>query len=106
MDTSDDPVFTPIFLGAGFSATTAAGLATAATAASIGIGTTALMGGFKKPDKSRSGFATAAPGQATKTSEPVLALSEQAKRNRRLAASSLTREFTPPTLGISALVGA
>lgn len=38
--------------------------------------------------------------------EPVEQLSEQAKRNRRLAASALTREFAGPTLGIPALLSA
>jgi len=41
-----------------------------------------------------------------RTATPVLGLSEQAKRNRRLQASQLTREFAPPTLAQPALTGA
>jgi len=93
MTESDDPFLTPAVIGS------------ALLSAGVGVGLTALSGGFKKADKQDFGSITA-PGQATKTSEPVMALSEQAKKNRRLAASSLTREFVPPTLGISALVGA
>ncbi|MHC4397479.1 MAG: hypothetical protein ACYS1A_17700 [Planctomycetota bacterium] len=36
---------------------------------------------------------------------PVTQLSEAAKRNRRLAASMLTKEFAAPTLGTPALLG-
>ena len=43
--------------------------------------------------------------QATKTAAPETQLSEQAKRNRRLAASSLTRDFSEPTLSQPALLG-
>ncbi len=41
-----------------------------------------------------------------KTATAESGLSEQAKRTRRLQASSLTREFAPPTLAGPALTGA
>ena len=41
-----------------------------------------------------------------KTAGSVTGLSEQAKRSRRVQASSLTREFAPPTLAVPALTGA
>ncbi len=91
-DTSDDPV------------TMSTIVYPALIAGGIGVGVTALTGGFKKA-KSASAASATAPGQATKTAEPVEALSEQATKNRRLAASALTRRFAEPTLGIPALTG-
>ena len=83
MDTSDDPVSLAIIGGVAYGAT------------QVGKG-----GGG-------GGGQQALPtAQATKTAEPVEQLSEQAKRNRRLAASSLTKQFAEPTLGIPALTGA
>lgn len=66
----------------------------------------AATGVFSGGGKSRGVLPTATAGQATKTAESVVALSEQAKRNRRLAASALTKQFVEPTLGIPGLVGA
>ena len=40
-----------------------------------------------------------------RTAAPVEQLSEQARKNRRLSASLLTRGFTPPTLGQAGLLG-
>lgn len=90
MDTSDDPFLTPTVIGG------------ALLSAGLGVGVTALTGGFKKPDTPSY---TAQAGQATKTAEPITALSEQAKRNKRLAASSLTKGFAEPTLGTPGLLG-
>lgn len=89
MDTSDDPFLTPEVIGAAFLGT---GLA---------AGVTALSGGFSKPDMP----SYKAAGQAKQTAEPTVALSEQAKRNRRLAASTLTRGFAEPKLGTPGLLG-
>jgi hypothetical protein len=44
-------------------------------------------------------------GNLKKTAKPVDQVSEQSKRNRRLAASALTRGFAPPTLGQPGLLG-
>ena len=55
--------------------------------------------GFEAPSSS----ATAQPEKVT--AERVDSGSETEKRNRRLRASSLTREFAPPKLGIPALTG-
>lgn len=78
MDTTDDP------------ATLAIAAATVYTATQAGRG----GGGGRIPK-----------AEAKKTAEPTVQLSEQAKRNRRLAASSLTRDWAEPTLGTPGLLG-
>ena len=40
------------------------------------------------------------------TATPVAGLSEQAKKNRRISASTLGRQFAPPTLAQPGLTGA
>lgn len=84
METSDDP-------------TTITAIATVA-AAGAGIHAATQGGGG-------GGQRVAQAGQPKQTAEPTTQLSEQAKRNRRLAASSLTRQFAEPTLGTPGLLG-
>lgn len=79
-------------------AITGAGLA---TGAALGLGITAAVMG----SRTGGGFKAGAVERAGVTAEPVAQLSEQARRNRRLAASTLTREFAEPRLGIPALLG-
>lgn len=61
---------------------------------------------FGDPDK-RARFLQAPPAdqQAKRTAEPVEQLSEQAKRNKRLAASLLTKDWGKPKLGTAGLLG-
>lgn len=89
MDTSDDPV-------------TMTSLMPYATVAAAATGIVAATGGFG----GRGGGAKriGAP-EAKTTAEPTVQLSEQAKRNRRLAASALTKDWAEPTLGTPALLG-
>ena len=91
MDTSDDPII------AG-----AETIAPLATIAGVGVGIHGATGGFSKRDKGGS-FQRTQAGQAQRTVEPTVQLSEAARRNRRLAASSLTRMWAEPTLGIPSL---
>lgn len=74
-----------------------------AIAVTSGLATAGVFGGVGKAKQ--AGLTSATAGQATKTAEPVVTLSEQAKRNRRLAASSLTKQFAEPTLGTPGLLG-
>jgi len=43
--------------------------------------------------------------QAKQTAMPVEQLSEQARKNRRLAASMLTRDWSRPKLGYGGMLG-
>lgn len=52
-----------------------------------------------------SGPEPVAAENVKKTARPTEQLSENARKNRRLAASSLTRGFAPPELGSSGLLG-
>lgn len=79
METSDDPVTLAI------------------VGASVYTATQAGRGG---------GGGGIAPQEAKTTAEPTVQLSEQAKRNRRLAASTLTKGFAEPTLSTPGLLGA
>lgn len=103
MDTSDDPIVTPILATLGGTATAAQvtatmAMATAATTASQAFGTgRGARGGFQIPSKQAE--------QAKKTAEPVAQLSEQAKKNKRLRASMLTRGWGKPKLGEPGLLG-
>lgn len=83
MDTSDDPV----------------------TVAMVGGAVFGVVQASKTSRPSGSG-ATPKAGQEIKTAEPVETLSEQAKKNRRQAASVLASRFGKPILGIPGLMGA
>lgn len=91
METSDDPV-------------TMAALAPYATVTAAAVGIHAATGGFGGGGGGK--YLAGAPGQAQRTAEPTVQLSEAAKRNRRLAASTLTKGFAEPTLGVPGLLGA
>ena len=88
MDTSDDPTY---------------GLYEYAMLSAAATGTVAATGGFGGGGGGGS-TRTVIP-EAKKTAEPTVQLSEQAKRNRRLAASSLTRQWAEPKLGTPGLLG-
>ena len=88
MDTSDDPTY---------------GLLEYAMLSAAATGTIAATGGFG--GRGGGGVQAVAPGQAKQTAEPTVQLSEQAKRNRRLAASSLTKQWVEPKLGTPGLLG-
>lgn len=93
MEGSDDPV-------------TMAALVPLATVAGAGVGIAGAMGAFDRGNGGGGGIGSAVAGtQAKTTAEPTLQLSEQARRNRRLAASALTRKFAEPTLGTPGLLG-
>ena len=106
METSDDPtgglitakLIAPIIIGAAVSE----GVKSAS-------GQPSIFGKGHHADDARSaGIASAlSPSQEkrTATAAPGSSLSEQAKKNRRLQASSLTRDFAPPTLGVPGLTG-
>ncbi len=68
------------------------------------VGTVSATGGFGGGPSGGGGQSITA-GQATKTAIAEPQRSEQAKRNRRLAASALTRNFEEPKLGIPGLTG-
>lgn len=87
----------PVIKGAIAGAEAIAPVATV-TAAAVGIH--GATGGFSERTKRAPGTQA---GQAQRTVEPTVQLSEAAKRNRRLAASSLTRQWAEPTLGIPSL---
>lgn len=95
METTDDPVTM------GYLASTVA----------ISGSVYAMTQASKKASKAGGGQSISADmagvtaGQPTKTATPTASLSEQAKKNRRLAASALTREFAEPTLGTPSLLG-
>lgn len=89
MDKTDDPV-------------TMTAIMPYATVAAAGVGIAGAVGAF---DRGGGGIRAVAPEQKT-TAEPTAQLSEQAKRNRRLAASALTRGWKEPTLGTPGLLGA
>lgn len=76
-------------------------LAPIATVAGAGVSIAGAMGAF---DRGGGAKRIGAPEPKT-TVEPTLQLSEAARRNRRLAASSLTRKWAEPTLGIPGLLG-
>ena len=76
---------------------------TLAVVGSAVVGTVAATGGFGGGPSGGGGRVAA--GQATQTATPEPQRSEQAKRNRRLAASVLTRDFGEPTLSQPALLG-
>ena len=80
MDTSDDPV----------------------TVGILGLGVYSAVQASKMGD----GRESIGAKQAKTTAEPTVQLSEAAKRNRRLAASSLTKQWTKPKLGTEGLLGA
>lgn len=79
----------------------ASALAPVATVAAAGVGIAGAMGAFDRG----GGAKPAGVPERKVTAEPTLQLSEAAKKKRRLDASSLTRDFGEPTLGIPALLG-
>lgn len=85
--TSDDPTW---------------GLYEYAMLSAAATGTVAATGGFGGRG---GGIGSYKPPEAKTTAEPTIQLSEQAKRNRRLAASSLTKQWVEPKLGKAGLLG-
>ncbi len=83
MDTSDDPA-TLLLVGGAVAGGMAAG---------------GMFGG-KDVD-----MPTATAEQATRTAEPVKQLSSAAKRNKRLAASMLTKDWGTPNISDAGLIG-
>ena len=70
-------------------------------------GQTSIFGRKSSSDRSaRTAISATDSGMETKTADPVEALSKSAKDRRRREASTLGRQFAPPTLGIPALTGA
>ena len=43
--------------------------------------------------------------QAKRTAEPIKGLTDEAKRNRRLAASMITKDWGKPKLGAAGMLG-
>ena len=103
MDTSDDPITAAV--GAIVASEAFVPLVVAGTSiASMAMGSKqASKGGKAAPMQSTTAIPGMTDTQAVKTAEPVSTLSEQAKRNRRLSASMLTKDFAEPTLSIPAL---
>ncbi len=92
MDTSDDPIIAAATV-----------LAPIATVAGAGVGIAGALGAFDRGGGMKAQQAQA--GQPRQTAESTVQLSEQAKRNRRLTASALTRRWAEPTLGTPGLLG-
>lgn len=69
-----------------------------------GVGLDKFLGLDSKSDASNP-LSTAEPDNLKRTAEPTTQLSEEARKNRKLRASSLTAGFAPPKLGQTGLLG-
>ncbi len=100
MTESDDPVTIGLFFGA-------SGASAAAVGTSVIVGGSVAVGGIAAGALKKSPPpAPVAAENVTKTAQPVpQQLSEQARKNRRLAASFLTKGFQQPKLGQPGLLG-
>ena len=110
MDTDDDPI-SAILVGTAATGTTAAtvgvigagGAVTGAGLAAAGVAAAGAAGAFSKTGSKIPGARRAK--QAVKTAKPVEQISEQARKNKRMAASFLTRGFAEPKLSQAGLLG-
>ena len=76
---------------------------TVAIVAGAGVAGAAASGAFSKGDKPKMPSANA--GNPKRTAQATEQLSDQDKKNRALAASLVTKNWSPPTLGKPGLLG-